>query len=148
MKADNSNSITIAGQPVRFYIDRAELPWSIFALVIFLGYLVSYWVNWSYLDVLSPLSLISQIVVVIGATYFFSWRLSLPWPVLISYSAILGLLMGLWSSLLAWVRFWYFWLFFNIIVETIISILLALAVATATMIILKLLIKIKPLAKL
>ncbi len=148
MKADNANSITLSGQPVRFYIDRAEIPWSIFALVILCVYLASHWIDWGYLDFLAPVSLVTQIVTVIGATYYFSWQEKWPWTVTASYSLILGLFMGLWSSFMAWIRFWDFWLFFNIVVETLISAVLALAVASAVMVILKLIVKFKPLIKL
>ncbi|MFA4936958.1 MAG: hypothetical protein WC575_01505 [Patescibacteria group bacterium] len=134
----NQVSASLFGYPVSFYINKAELPWAIYALCMFVLYVTTFWFNLSYLAVLVPVSFIGSIITVAAATYFYGVKTSLPLSANLTLGIILGLLLGLISALLALVRFWYIWLFFNVITESITLAVLGLVVALLTILLFKL----------
>ncbi len=117
------------GYPIRFYIDKLEFPWFVFVIILILIYVWSFSVPLSYLGFLAPLSLISEIVTLVVAIYLLINKLDLSLPVVLVYGGSLGFVIGLVSSLLAFLRFWYIWLFFNIVVESIVTAIFGLLAA-------------------
>ncbi len=133
----NEVNSSLFGYPISFYIEKAELPWAVYALCLFILYFITFWFDLPYLTVLVPASFIGCVICVAVAVYFYGIKSSLPWGASLTLGIILGLLLGLVSSLLALIRFWYLWLFFNIITESIMSAVLGLVVALLVVLLFK-----------
>ncbi len=117
------------GYPIRFYIDKIELPWFVFSLGLFLIYIWSLAAPLSYLGFLSLISLVGKVAILLVGVYFFVDKQSPNLPATLVYGGILGFFIGFTSALLAFLRFWYLWLFFNIVVESIITTVFGLVTA-------------------
>ncbi|MFH1111843.1 MAG: hypothetical protein V1712_02105 [Patescibacteria group bacterium] len=136
----NKNQVdsSLFGYPVSFYINKAEFPWVIYALCMFILYVATFWFNLNYLSTLVPISFVGSVITVAAATYFYGIKTQLSLGACLTLGAIIGLLLGFISSLLALFRFWHIWLFFNVITESLISIVLGLLVALLTILLFRL----------
>lgn len=118
--------------PVSFYFDLIERPWAGFSLLLLALYLLSFWLELNYLEVIIPLTLAGQILTVGVATYWYGIRRPLPLKSLLALGGLLGGWLGLTSALLALLRWWHLWLFFNLITESMLTAALGVMVALGT----------------
>lgn len=128
----NGNEVGIFGQPMRWYVDRAEWSWAGLSLVFFFGFLVSYWVEVSYLEIVAPLALVAQVVTAIVATYLVGIRDGATIPQTLVVCALVGVGGGAVNALLSFIRFFYPWLLLNLVIEPVWSALLTAGVSLVT----------------
>lgn len=124
--------LEIWGHSIRWYIDEAEKPSLILAGIVLAIYVITFWIEMSYLGWLSP----SLMFILIGGsivyTYFFIVKKNLGWREGFIICGAMGFVFGLASAVLALVRFWYGWLVINLAFEPFISALLAAGVSFVT----------------
>ncbi len=120
------------GNPVRFYVEAAELPWVALTGGIALVYILSYWLAGLDIMVMPPLVLILQVLGASLTAYLTGVREEATWAQTLIVCLLVGIATGAVSALLALFRFWYPWLIFNLVVEPVWSGLLAVAVGSVT----------------
>lgn len=132
MANQSASSVSWFNYPVAFYFDMLERPWAIFSGCWLVVYILSFRLEISYLDLIVPATLITQILTVGAAIYWYAVRRPLPWASALAFGGLLGFFIGLSSAILAFLRWWHLWLFFNLITESIITMAIGVAVALAT----------------
>ena len=121
------------GQPVRFYVEAAELPWVVLSGAIVLAYVLSFWLSALDITVLPPLVLILQVLGAVTTAYLVGIRQGSTWSQATLTCVLVGLGAGVVSAILALFRFWYLWLIFNLVVEPVWSGLLSAAIGLITL---------------
>ncbi|MFH1867012.1 MAG: hypothetical protein ABIJ81_02925 [Patescibacteria group bacterium] len=129
MASKNQAPIILFNQPIRFYIDTLELPWVVFSLFLFTLFVVTFWLDIPYLELIVPITLVSEVLTVAIAVYFYAVKKEMILSTSLALGATLGFFLGLISAILALVRFWHIWLVFNLITESVMSALLGLIIA-------------------
>jgi len=105
------------GQPMRWYVDRAEWPFVALSSFFLLGFLASYWLEPSYLEVVAPLSLVAQLVTAIVTAYLVGINQKASLGQTVVTCLLVGASAGFVSALLAFIRFFYPWLLLNLVTE-------------------------------
>jgi len=123
----------LLGNPVRFYVEAAELPWAALSGAVLLAYVLSYWLPSLDIMVMPPLVLILQVLGATLTAYLVGVREGNSWAQTVAVCLMVGIAAGILSALLQLFRFWYPWLIFNLVVEPIWSGLLAAAVGSVTL---------------
>ncbi|HBV33281.1 TPA: hypothetical protein DIC39_01920 [Patescibacteria group bacterium] len=129
MANQSPSSVSWFNYPVAFYFDMLERPWAIFSGLWLIVYILSFRLEISYLDLIVPAALVTQILTVGAAVYWYAIRRPLPLNSALAFGGLLGFFIGLSSALLAWLRWWHLWLFFNIIAESMIILVVGVVVA-------------------
>lgn len=127
------SSLGVFGQPVRFYVEAAGLPWVVLSGTIIFTYVLSYWLVGLDVMVLPPLVLMLQVLGAALTAYLVGVRGGATWGQTALTCLLVGVGAGLVSAILALFRFWYLWLVFNVVVEPVWSGLLAAAVGLITL---------------
>lgn len=127
----NGNS-GIFGQPMRWYVDQAEWPFVALSSIFILGFIVSYWLEISYLEVVAPLALVVQIVAAAVVAYLTGVRSGVALSQTLVVCALVSAAGGLVNALLSFIRFFYPWLLLNLVTEPVWSALLAVGVGLIT----------------
>lgn len=128
----DSPSLGFLGNTIRYYIDKAEKPFAVQALILALFYILTFWLQVSYLDIVAPFTMALQVVVASVTAYVVGIQTGASWKVTAIICIIVGFAGGVVSALLSLVRFWYPWLIMNLIVEPVWSGLLAGTVSLLT----------------
>ncbi|MEK7496568.1 MAG: hypothetical protein AAB657_01545 [Patescibacteria group bacterium] len=130
--AYTNQPVLIFNQPVRFYIEAAVRPFVILSAILSFLFLISFWLQLSYLSVAAPIVLFLQIAM----ACYVGWKLGviakLNWRELMLVAGLVGAGAGFVSAVWSLVRFWYVWLAFNLITEPVLSALLASVVSIIT----------------
>ena len=121
----NGNSVGLFGQSMRWYVDRAEWPFVALCLFFLFGFLISYWVEFSYFEVVAPLVLVAQMVAAIVAAYLTGIRHGATLAQTVITCLLLGAFSGAINAVLSFIRFFYPWLLLNLVTEPVWSALLA-----------------------
>ncbi len=123
----NDSNIGLFGQPMRWYVDRVEWPFVGLSLFFIFGFLVSYWIEFPYLEVVAPLVLIAQLVGAIFTAYFAGIRSGATVAQIIVTCFLVGFVSGVINAFLSLIRFVFIypWLLLNLITEPVWSGLLA-----------------------
>lgn len=122
----------IFGQPVSWYVDQAEWPFVGLALAYIVGFVSSYWVEASYLEVVAPLALVAQMLAAILTAYLTHIHKGAKLSQTLLVCALVGFTGGLVSAVLVFIRFFYAWMLLNIVTEPIWSGLMAAVVGLVT----------------
>ena len=128
----NGNEAGIFGQPMRWYVDRAEWSFVYLSLFFIFGFLLSYWLQVSYLDLVAPLNLVAQIVAAIVTAYFTGIRHGATLAQTVLTCLLVGAFAGLVAAILSFIRFFYPWLLLNLVTEPVWSALLAASMGAIT----------------
>lgn len=126
------SELGLFGQPMRWYVDKAEWPFVTLSLFFILGFIISYWLPVSYLEVVSPLILIAQVVAAVTTSYLTGVRSGATLAQTIVTCALVGAFAGEVAALLSFIRFFYPWLLLNLVVEPFWSGLLAGSIGAVT----------------
>ncbi len=121
------------GKLVSDYIELAEWPVVALVGVVILIYLTSLWLEMSYYGLIVPLVFLTQVLAAAGLAYWRGVINQEAWPQVIILTALVGLVAGLVSAMLALFRFWHFWLIFNLVTEPVWSASLAIVVSLLTL---------------
>lgn len=113
------------GQPMRWYMDQAEGPFIGLALAFLVGYIGSYWLEVSYLEVVAPLVLVAQLVAAVVTAYLTGVHGGASLTQTILVCLLVGGSGGAISAILAFIRFFYPWLLLNLVTEPVWSGLIA-----------------------
>lgn len=128
----NENNVGLFGQSMRWYVDRAEWPAVALSLFFIFGFIINYWVQFSYLEVAAPLALVAQMVAAIATAYLTGIRQGATLPQTIVTCALVGIFSGSINALLSFIHFFYPWLLLNLITEPVWSALLAGGIGAVT----------------
>ncbi|MDP3986509.1 MAG: hypothetical protein Q8P77_03750 [Candidatus Veblenbacteria bacterium] len=122
----------LLGQPMRWYVDQAERPWVGLSLFLLLGFVSSFWLEISYLEVVAPLALVAQLLAAVVAAYLTGVHGGATWGQTLITCLLVGAGGGLVSAVLSFIRFFYPWLLLNLVTEPVWSGLLAAGVGVIT----------------
>ncbi len=127
-----SKQVGFFGQPVSWYVDQGELSFVGLAAAVSLVYLISFWLELTYLDHLSPMILVFQVAAAAATAYQVGVRVTATPAQLAVACALIGAAGGILSAVWALFRFHYWWLALNLVAEPVWSALLAVAVGLLT----------------
>lgn len=128
----NGNNVGLFGREMRWYVDQAEWPFVALASVFILGFIVSYWLEISYLEVVAPLALVIQIVAAVAVAYLTGIRAGATLGQVTITCALVAAAGGLINAFFSFIRFFYPWLLLNLVTEPIWSALLAVGIGIIT----------------
>ncbi len=123
----------VLGQPVRFYVEAAELPWLLLSGAVVAVYVLSYWLSALDIIALSPLVLVLQVLGAALGAYLVGVKQGSSWSQTVVVCCMVGAAAGVVSAVLALFRFWYLWLVFNLVVEPVWSGVLGAVVGLVTL---------------
>lgn len=120
-------------QPMRWYVDQAELSFIGLASAVALSYLASFWLELNYIDHLSPMTLLFQVVASAATAYRVGVHGQATPPQASAACAMVAAAGGLVAAAFALFRYHYWWLALNLVTEPIWSALLGVAVGLLTL---------------
>lgn len=117
---------------MRWYVDQSELSFVGLASAVILSFLVSFWVELTYLDHLSPMTLMFQVAAAAATAYRVGVRgLATP-PQVVFTCGLVAAAGGFLAAALALFRYHYWWLALNLFTEPVWSAVLGVAVGLLT----------------